>query len=145
MVRRFGSALALGLLVAGLVATPVLAKADKVDLVPVTGLSGGGSVIFNNSSGANNLEVTVQLKGAPAAATYDVYLVVDCVNYQGAPVGTITTNPAGNATFHVNAQVDERAAGRHSTRISRRNRSCCRPQLRSRASATSLRSNSGIA
>ena len=109
-MRRLASALVLGMLVGGLVATPVLAKADKVDLVPITGVPGGGAVIFNNSSGPDNLQVTVQLKKVTPDFTFDVYLFIDGVWYGGAPVGTITTNGVGNATFHMNAQV---AAGGH--------------------------------
>jgi len=112
-MRRLASALALGMLVAGLVAAPVLAKADKVDMPPVSwvaGLPGDGAVIFNNSSGPNNLEVTVQLKGVKADFAYDVFLFVDNAWYGAAPVATITTNGAGNATFHMNAKVAE---GKH--------------------------------
>jgi len=112
-MRRLASALVLGMLVGGLVATPVLAKADKVDLTLAAAfpdLPGGGAVIFNNSSGPNNLKVTVQLKKVTPDFTFDVYLFVDGAWYGGAPVGTITTNGVGNATFHMNAQV---AAGGH--------------------------------
>ena len=107
-MRKLTSALVLGMLLVSLVAIPTLAKANNVDLTAAattTGLSGGGAVIFNNSSGPNNLEVTVQLKGVTANFTYDVYLFVDGVWYGGAPVGTVTTNGQGNATFHVNAHV----------------------------------------
>jgi hypothetical protein len=104
-MRRFVSALALGMLVAGLMVAPAAAKASNVSLAPIAGLAGGGTVIFNNSSGPNNLEVTVQLKAAPAATTYAVYLFVDGAWYGGAPVGTMATNGAGNATFHINVHV----------------------------------------
>jgi hypothetical protein len=100
----------LGVLVVGLVATPAFAKAEKVDLVPIAGLPGGGAVVLNNSSGRNNLEVTVQLKGAPADFTYAVYVFVDGAWIGGAPAGTMTTNGLGNATFHANLQV---ASGTH--------------------------------
>jgi hypothetical protein len=104
-MRRIASALALGMLVASLVAAPALAKAEKVDLVPITGLAGGGAVVFNNSAGPNNLEVTVQLKKVAPDFTFDVYVFIDGAWLGGAPVGSVTTNGAGNATFHVNGQV----------------------------------------
>ena len=103
-MRRFLSALALGLLVVGLAATPAVARAEKVDLAPVAGVPGGGAVIFNNSSGPNNLELTVQLKAVLPSFTYDVYLFVDGA-YGAGPVGTITTNGVGNATFHANLSL----------------------------------------
>ena len=68
-------------------------------------ITGGGFVVFNNSAGPNNLELTVALKGAPADATYDIYLFVDGAWYNGAPVGTVTTNKQGNANFHINVAL----------------------------------------
>ena len=112
-MRRLASAMLLGVLVAGLVAAPALARANKVALVgyaPNGVTQGGGSVIFNNPSGRNNLQVTVQLKGARPNFTYAVYLFVDGAWYRGAPVGSITTDGQGNATFHKNAKV---SAGQH--------------------------------
>ena len=97
---------ALVLALVAAIAVPVMAAAQKVALTPIPGLSGGGFVIFNNSAGPNNLEVTVALKGAPANATYDIYLFVDGSWYNGAPVGTVTTNKQGNANFHINVAVD---------------------------------------
>ena len=107
-MKRIASALVLGMLMVGLVATPTLAKAEKVDLHPSAANHvtwGEAAAIFNNSSGPNNLEVTVQIKGATPDFTYGVFLFVDGAWYKGAPVGNVTTNGVGNATFHVNVAV----------------------------------------
>ena len=112
-MRRLVSALTLGMLVAGLMAAPVLAKAEKVDLIgcPINGITGGGgAVVFNNSSGPNNLKVTVQLKNVTPDTVYDVYVFVDGGWYGGALAGTVTTNGVGNATFHMNGAL---IAGTH--------------------------------
>ena len=108
-MKKILIALALCLVAVGLIVSPAMAAAQKVDLAPIAGLNGGGFVIFNNSSGPNNLEVTVSLKGA-AANTYGVFLFVDGVWYGGAPVGAITPNKQGNANFHINVAV---APGTH--------------------------------
>ncbi len=91
-----------------------------MDLAPAyAGAPGGGAVIFNNSAGPNNLQLTVQLKGVKADFTYAVFLYVDCLNascswYGGAPVGEFTTNGVGNGTFHQGAPL--RSGGRDRTR-----------------------------
>jgi hypothetical protein len=89
----------------------VWAAAQKVDLIPcpinypdpANLPPGGGFVIFNNPAAAdNNLDVTISLKGVEPQTDYDLYLFVDGAWYNGAKLGTITTNIKGNATFHIN-------------------------------------------
>jgi len=99
-----------------LTAGAVLAAAQKVDLVPCpinfpSGTEpppGGGFVIFNNPRGTNhNLEVTVSLKAVEPNTSYDIYVFVDGTWFNGAKVGTIKTNPRGNANFHLDALLNE--------------------------------------
>ena len=111
-MKKVAVILVIFLMILGVTAAPSLAKADKCPLQPCSvgwpdGL-GSGFVIFNDSSGGpQNLEVTVSLKGATelAGTTLNVFLFVDWDWYGGGPVGTVTVNKAGNATFHVNALV----------------------------------------
>lgn len=70
--------------------------------------------MFNNSAGPNNLEVTVSMQSVEPGVTYDIYLFVDGVWYDGALVGTITTNMKGNANFHMNGLIDQ---GEHTLAI----------------------------
>ena len=106
-MKKLIIASALCLLMVAIIAVPALAAAQKVDLAPAyASLPGGGFVVFNNSAGPNNLEVTVALKGVPAGATYDIFLFVDGAWYNGAPIGTVTTNKQGNANFHANLVLD---------------------------------------
>ena len=96
-----------------LVASPVFAKAQKVDLSAdprnpdFTDRAGEGFVVFNNSSGENNLEVTVSLKNADVDALgvteLDVYLYVK--PGPSVKIGTITLNNKGNGNFHANCSV----------------------------------------
>lgn len=108
-MKKLITASALCLLMVAIIAVPALAAAQKVDLAPAPVLppnSGGGFVVFNNSAGPNNLEVTVALKGVAAGATYDIFLFVDGAWYNAAPIGTVTTNKQGNANFHANLALD---------------------------------------
>jgi len=108
---------ALALAIVALIAVPVLAAAQKVNLVPcpynygpgVTPPPGGGFVIFNNSAGAKNLQMTISLKGLQPKTSYDIYLGVDAWGTPGK-VGTVRTNVQGNANFHLNTAV---ARGTH--------------------------------
>ncbi len=103
-MKKILIAIVLCLSLVALMVSPVMAAANKLDLIAKDGLTGGGFVIVNNSAGPNNLEVTVSLKGAEAG-TYSVFLFVDGVWYSGAPVGDITPNAQGNANFHINVAV----------------------------------------
>jgi hypothetical protein len=109
-MKRILKALALCLVVIAMLAGPALAEAQKVDLVPSTKWNepGGGFVVFNNSAGPNNLEVTVALKEVRPNMAYDVYLYVD--TSVGIMIGTIMTNGQGNANLKTNRVV---AAGPH--------------------------------
>jgi hypothetical protein len=84
-------------LAVGIMAGPALAQADKVPLNAIGSDTGGGFVIFHNTSGADNLQIEMSLKGAMPRATYDVV-----VRVSGADtlVGSLTTNKQGNANFH---------------------------------------------
>ena len=74
-----------------------LAKAQKVSLTPIGSDSGSGFVVFNDTSGPDNVQLEMSLKGALANTTYDVIVHM---NGADAPVGTVTTNTKGNANFH---------------------------------------------
>jgi hypothetical protein len=123
-MKKLAIVLALCLMMFVVTAVPVLAAAQKVDLVlcpinyPTGGdvgalngtapPPGGGFVVFNNSAGTNhNLEVTVSLKGVMPNTAYDIYLFTDNAWYAGAKAGTVTTNGQGNANFHMNGLVDK--------------------------------------
>jgi hypothetical protein len=95
-----------------LIVVPVIAAAQKAGLVPCpinypgpTLPPGGGFVVFNNSAGPNNLEMTLSLKGVSPNADYDIYVFVDGAWLGGDKVGTVTTNKQGNANLHLNAAV----------------------------------------
>jgi len=113
-MKKLTIAIVLCLVVFAMIAMPALAAAQKVALVacPINYPAGseqppgGGFVVFNNSAGPNNLEVTVSLKGVEPGVTYDVYLFVDGAWYDGALAGTITTNVQGNANFHMNGLLE---------------------------------------
>lgn len=96
-MKKIAIAVALSLLVVGIMAGPVLAKADKLPLNAIGSDTGDGFVIFNDNSGADNLQIEMSLKGAMPNATYDVIVRVSGVD---TPVGTVTTNRQGNANFH---------------------------------------------
>jgi hypothetical protein len=99
------------ILVPILVASPVFAKAEKVDLKAdprnYPELAGEGFVVFNNSSGEHNLEVTVSLKNADietlGVTELDVYLYVK--PGPSVKIGTMTLNGKGNGNFHANYSV----------------------------------------
>ena len=96
-MKKIAVALALGAIVVGTMTVPALAAAQKVPLNPIGSDPGGGFVVFNDTSGPDNLQVQLSLKGAMSNATYDVIVRVSGVDVL---VGTITTNKKGNANFH---------------------------------------------
>jgi len=106
-------ALALCLVVVGIMAVPALAAAQKVELTPYSGQAdpGTGFVVLNNSTGG--AELTVSLKGAVADAEYTVLANVDSAGW--ISIGTMTTNGQGNANFHAN--VKDIPAGEYSVVI----------------------------
>ena len=63
----------------------------------------------NASAGADNLLITVALKGVQPDTAYDVWLFVDSVN-AGSKLGTVTTNGKGNAVFPAFAALRPRRA-----------------------------------
>lgn len=95
-----------------LASTPALAKAEKVELKPdprnpdYSNLAGEGFVVFNNSSGEHNLEITVSLKKADTdilGTELDVYLYVK--PGPSIKLGTMTLNKKGSGNFHANCSV----------------------------------------
>ncbi len=120
-MKRTVIEIALVLTIAVAVAVPVMAAAQKVSLVAcpinypdgVTPPPGGGFVIFNNTSGRNNLVMTLALKGVEPDTAYDIYLGVDTWGTPGK-VGTVTTDAEGNANFHLNTSV---APGTHTLNV----------------------------
>ena len=107
-MKKVVIALALSLVAVGLLGVPAMAAAVKLDLAPApstTGLTGSGFVVFNNSSGSKNMELTVSLKSAPANTTYEVWLENNGQPMPGSPVGKFTTNKAGNGNFHINMKM----------------------------------------
>jgi hypothetical protein len=110
-VKKILLASLLSIIAIGILAVPAMAAAQKVDLVAcplnypgATQPPGGAFVVFNNSAGPNNLEMTVALKGVLPSTEYDIYLGVDSWGTPGK-VGTVLTNPKGNANFHLNTAV----------------------------------------
>ena len=74
-----------------------LAKAVKVELNPISVDPGCGFVIFNNTSGPENVQIQMSLKGALPKTDYDVIVHI---NGSDTYVATVTTNAKGNANFH---------------------------------------------
>jgi len=93
------------LLMVAIIAVPAMAAAAKLDLAPAPNhpdYPGSGFAVINSSSGPNNMELTVSLKGAAADTTYEVWLENNGQPTFGPPVGTFTTNGQGNGNFHIN-------------------------------------------
>jgi hypothetical protein len=110
-MKKITTSLLVCLAITAIASVLAFAAAQKVDFVPcpinypdsITLPLGGGFVIYNNPAGSDhNLDVTVSLKGVERNTAYDLYLFVDDDWYNGAKVGTVTTNRQGNATFHMN-------------------------------------------
>jgi hypothetical protein len=113
-MKKVAIALVLYMATFAMQAMPVLAEAQKVDLVPCVRWynnfpsqpPGGGFVIFNNGAeDSHNLEVTISLKDVEPNTTYMVVLFVDNGWYVGQTPDTITTNGRGNANYHLNATL----------------------------------------
>jgi hypothetical protein len=69
---------------------------------PQTVPPGGGFVVFNNPNGVkNNLVVNGALQKVEPNTEYDLYLFVDD---EGMNIGTVKTNPQGNATFNAHKE-----------------------------------------
>ena len=106
-------------------ASSVMAKAVKLELPPYEGSgspdpseTGLGEVILNNPSGAINLVVQVNLKGAISGETYTVWIrakdeVNNWVELSEDPYGSggwyklgdFVANKVGNGTFHTNLEL----------------------------------------
>jgi len=112
-MKKLGIVTLVLVLLLGLGAMSAYAKAQKVDLEPYTAnpqyaeLTGGGFVIFNNSSDPNNLEVTISVKKADTSISgteLDVWLYVGGVLHQ--KYTGMTLNAKGNGNFHINTSVE---------------------------------------
>jgi hypothetical protein len=99
-MKKILFALALGLILVATMAVPATAAAQKLALAPIAGLTGSGFAVINSSSGPNNFELTVSLKGAAPNTNFEVYLELGSTPI--GVVGTFTTNKAGNGNFHIN-------------------------------------------
>jgi hypothetical protein len=100
--------LAVSLVMLALISILVLAQAQKVDLVKTNpALPGGGFVVFNAPAGNNQFECELALKGVAPNTTYTVLLDLPGWGIVGWPLGTITTNSAGNANLHHNCPVSD--------------------------------------
>ena len=101
----------------------VMAKAVPLELplFPGSGETGLGEVILNNPSGAINLVVQVNLKGAIDGETYTVWIrarneddnawvVLSDAPYFGGhgwyELGELITNGVGNGSFHINLKLE---------------------------------------
>jgi hypothetical protein len=101
-MKKILFALALGLLLVAAMAVPAMAAAQKLALAPIAGLTGSGFAVINSSSGPNNFELTVSLKGAAPDTTFEVWLELYGQPTLGPAVGAFTTNKQGNGNFHIN-------------------------------------------
>ena len=115
-MKKIGVGFAVGIAILAMISGIVFAAAQKVNLVPcpvnyppgIPPPPGGGFAIFNNPKGeSHNLEVTVSLKGVMPKTQYDIYLFVDDGVTGGRKIGTVKTNPKGNANFHMNGSLEE--------------------------------------
>jgi hypothetical protein len=102
MKKKIAIALALCLVIVSIMAAPVFAKAQKVDLVSVSGDPGRGFAVFIPYTGGSALELS--LKGAMPNAEYNVFMEMSLLPGVPIPIGTMTTNVKGNANFHANAK-----------------------------------------
>jgi len=82
----------------------VMAKAVKLDLGALGTEKGQGKVILNNPSGAINLVVQVNLKGAQPDFPYCVWIKAEGVDF--IYLGKLVTNGVGNGTFHKNVETE---------------------------------------
>ena len=96
-MKKILIAMVICLTLIALISGSVLAAAQKVPLNKIGNDDGSGFVIFNETSGPNNVQVQMSLKGAMANADYDVIIQI---RGSDTYVGTITTNTRGNANFH---------------------------------------------
>ena len=101
-MKKTAIAMVICLVVLVMAAAPVMAAAQKVDLNQIGTDPGCGFVIFNDTSGPDNVQIQMSLKGALPKTNYDVIVHI------GAPdtyVATVTTNVKGNVNFHYSASV----------------------------------------
>ena len=113
MKKKIAIALALCLVMVGIMAAPVFAAAQKVDLVSVSDDPGRGFVIANACQGPLTLDLysgnyyhgasdmQLSLKGAKPNADYDVFMMISLLPGVWVPITTITTSEQGNANLHM--------------------------------------------
>jgi len=99
-------------------ASSVMAKAVKLDLLPfVSAAEGSGKVVLNNPSGAVNFIVQVNIKGAQANHPYVVWIYAasggdfsefpEYLDSGWYNLGELLTNKKGNGSFHINIALPE--------------------------------------
>ena len=114
MKKKIAIAVALCLVIVGIMAAPVFAAAQKVELRAISSDPGRGFVIATAcqgpltedpytgvwSKGASHMQLS--LKGAMPETVYDVYIHISLLPPGvWVPIATITTNVQGNANLHM--------------------------------------------
>ena len=115
MKKKLAIVLVLCLVMVGIMAGPVFAKAHKVDLIALAGEPGSGFVIGNSCQGPASDQFTpgvlqkgagllrISLKGAEPNAEYEVWIVVEILPdvwiQVWGPFGPLETNAQGNGNF----------------------------------------------
>jgi hypothetical protein len=115
MKKKIAIALILCLVVIGIMAVPVFAKAHKVNLIALAGEPGSGFVIGNSCQGPESDQLSpgtfykgagllrISLKGAMPDAEYEVWIVFSPAPGVWIPVwgpfGPLETNAQGNGNF----------------------------------------------
>jgi hypothetical protein len=91
-MKKILVALALGLVMVSLIATPAFAATQKVDLVKFPGVKAGYAT-FTTNQGDGALVVRITVTNGTARTKYQVHLMTECGgNYT---LGTLTTNSKG--------------------------------------------------
>jgi hypothetical protein len=106
-MKKLLIALVVCLAMLALIAVPALAQAQKVSLEKAAGAPGGGSVVFNGPAGNNQFECELALKGVAPKTAYNVYLDIYSFGIFNLPLGSITSNAAGNANLHHNCPISD--------------------------------------
>jgi hypothetical protein len=115
MKKKIAIALALCLLMLGMMVTPVFAAAHKVDLIALAGEPGSGFVIGNSCQGPESDQlspgtfykgaglVRISLKDAEPNAEYEVWIMAEILPdvwiQVWGPFGPLETNAQGNGNF----------------------------------------------
>jgi hypothetical protein len=118
-LKKLWVAIVLCLLSVVILTSPAFAAAQSSPLTSKIGAAGGGFVIFSTPAGEVSAGMTLSLMGVMPNKSYDLYIHLYVPggeyyfnevqdgdsNWHIFPVGTITTNKAGNGTFHLNVRL----------------------------------------